>query len=96
MKLEVTAEVAKESYELASGLAKFAAVVKKEVDDNGGWEMGDDLPGVIQAAVSELLPALDGVTKLSSEIKEDKVAFAKGVLLGLSELVEVFVPSEEK
>lgn len=91
MKMKVEVEVSKESYELASGLAKFMAAVKKEIEDNGGWSATDDVPGIIAASVTELLPAMDGVMSIAAEIEEDKTAFAKGVALGLSEIVEIFV-----
>jgi len=90
MKMKVEVEISKESYELSHGIAKFIAAVKKEIADNGGWSMTDDIPGIIAAAVADLIPAMDGVMSISDEMAEDKVAFTKGLLLGMSELVSVF------
>ncbi len=90
-KISVQIEVTKEVYELASGLAKFVAVVKKEVSDNGGWSMGDDLPAIVQETISGLLPALQGMDKIKDEIAGDKVAFTRGLVVGLADIAEIFV-----
>ena len=93
MKVEV--EVAKEPYELAQGLAKFVAAVKAEIEDNGGWSSVDDLPGVISAAVTELLPAVQGMAEVPEEMRGDPVSFGKGLALGLADLAQVFVSKGE-
>jgi len=94
MKVEV--EVSKEAYELMSGLARFIKKVKLEVDDNGGWSATDDIAGIIAASVTDLMPALEGVMSISKEMEEDKTAFTKGVALGLSEMVEIFLQEKEE
>lgn len=91
---KVEIEVSKEMYELGKGLTDFVAAVKKELDDNGGWDAADDLPGVISAAVMSLLPAMEGVSNISLELEEDKAAFARAVLVSLSGIADVFTKKE--
>lgn len=94
MKVEV--EVSKEGYELITGIASAIKKIKMEVDDNGGWDMADDLSGIIAAAVTDLLPALEGSMKIKEEFENDRTALMKGIILGSTELVEVFIPKKEE
>jgi len=96
MKTIVEVEVSKEGYELVSGLSKFIAAAKKEVEDNDGFSLIDDIAGITAAFGEFVLPALTGVTEIGKEIEEDKTAFAKGVALGITELVEVFIPEKKE
>lgn len=72
-KVKVELECSKETYELGKGLADFIGAVKAALAD--GWQLGTDIPVVISAALSTLVPAVDGVTKVKDELLEDKKAF---------------------
>jgi hypothetical protein len=92
-KVSVQMEVAKEIYELTQGISSFIALAKKEIDDNGGWSLGDDLPGLITAA-APLLQAIKGIDKIKDELAEDKVAFVKGLVAGIADLAEIFTKKD--
>jgi len=91
MKVSVEIEVSKEAYELGSGAARFIKAVKDALAD--GWETGQDLPLVVSALFAEMA-AIEGVDQLDDEYKEDPAAFAKAVMLGLSDIYGAVKPSE--
>jgi len=93
MKVEV--EVSDSAYAVASGVAKFVAAIVAEVKDNGGWDAGDDLPGIMTSSITDLLPAITAATDLGEELEENKVAFYKSMMIGLSDIADVFVKKEE-
>ena len=84
-KVTVQVECSKETVELGQGLAKFVEAVKKAIDD--GWQPFTDLPAVVTAAVSSLVPAMVGVEKVKAEFEEDKAAFANAVMVTGSAIV---------
>ena len=86
MKQQISIEVSKETYELGQGLAKFVMAVKEATDD--GFSYGDDIPDIISSAVGDLLPALDGVSDIGKEFKEDPRVFAQTVLIIGTNIVE--------
>ncbi len=94
MKTEVTVLVSKEAYELSKGIVKFIGTIKKEVEDNEGWSMIDDLPGIL-TALPDLISALDGAMSIPEEINEDRGAFARAMVLGLSDIADLFVKKGE-
>ena len=61
-------ECTKESTELMEGLTALVDAYFEAVKD--GWQLGQDLPVIITAAVQKLLPAFQGIEKLGSEIKD--------------------------
>lgn len=79
VKIEI--ELPKEAYELAKGLGAFAAVVKKALAD--GWQMGADVPVIVSAALTELVPALNGVDMIGEEAKADPVGMGQALIEGL-------------
>lgn len=79
----VEVQVSQQTYETLKGLAKFIAAVKGPLSD--GFQISD-LPVLISAAVADLVPALNGSDKISSEYAEDPAAFVRAVELGLAEL----------
>lgn len=87
-KVPVTVEVTKEGYELSLGLAKFALAVKQALAD--GWQPGADMTAMMAAAMTELVPALNGVDQLGLEAKEGS-AFYAGLVLGMQPLANAFV-----
>lgn len=89
-KVMVSVEVSKESYELAQGLVKFVGAVRASLAD--GWQLGADLPELVAAAFSELVPAVNGVQELPLEYKEDPAAFVNAFLLTGGDLYKLFQP----
>lgn len=85
----IEVEVSVETHELGQGLAKMIASVKQALAD--GWQPGTDLPVIISSAVSDLVPAVQGVDKIGAEMAENKQAFANAVYLGLSPVAFQFV-----
>lgn len=77
-KMKVEVEVSKETYELGKGVAAFVEAVKASQKD--GWQTGADVPAVITAAIADLVPAMDGMSKVKDEVA-DKVAFANACAL---------------
>lgn len=88
-KLKIEVEVAKEVYELGVGISQVVKAVKEALDN--GWQMGEDLPLVLSAVISHLVPAVQGIDKISDELKEDPSAFAKGVVIPVSDAVASFL-----
>ena len=78
-KIEI--ELPKESYELAVGLGKFAAAVKQSLHD--GWQVGEDLPAMIAAALNDLVPSVQGFEKIDEEAKLAPLAVGQALLEGL-------------
>jgi len=87
-KLVINQEVSKEAYELAQGLVKFVGAVKAALKD--GWQLGSDMPVVVAAAFSELVPAINGATEIPAEYKEDPAAFVNAFVASSGDLVKVF------
>ena len=81
-------ELPKKTYELATALAKFAQVCIKEVNDNGGFSAGDDLPAVAIAAI-EMLPSLSDLTSLADESKQNAGAFIAAIAIAFAPVTEL-------
>ena len=90
-KVKVELEVAKEAHELVQGVVELVKAVKEAMKD--GFQVGQDLPVIVAAAVQKLPPAIDGLDKLGDELK-DPGSFAKAMVVGAADLVEVFVKKE--
>lgn len=84
MKLEIKVQVEKEAYELGQGIKNMTLSCTKALKD--GFQPGQDLPVVLQAAMVDLFPALQGVEKLGLELEEDASAFVKAFVLSAEEL----------
>jgi hypothetical protein len=87
-KIDVSVSVSKEAYELGQGVAGFVGALKVALEN--GWQTGEDLPAVVTAAISNLVPALEGVSKVGDELKEDKAAFAKALGLSTADIIGKF------
>lgn len=79
MKVEI--EVPDAGFKLASGLGNFGAAVRKALAD--GWDMGQDLPVVVTAAIADLLPSIQGIDQLDDEAKADPMGMGLAVIEGL-------------
>lgn len=87
--VSVPVTVSKEAYELGQGVVKFVAALKGALSN--GFQPGQDIPIVVAAAITELIPAMDGVQLMADELKTDQVAFASAFVLSAKDLVKVFV-----
>lgn len=79
MKIKKEIELSKETYELGQGLAMFVRSIKTATKD--GFQYGDDLPDIINSAIRDIVPALDGVTSIGDEYSEDSEVFTQTVLM---------------
>ena len=88
----VTKEVqlAEQVYEAVHGLATFGAVVKTQLAD--GWSMADDLPVLLTAALSKLVPAIEGLDQFDDEFSEDPVAVLQAVVEGFKPFLAALKP----
>lgn len=69
--VDVVVKLPKESVELAKGIEKFLLTMAAHLKD--GFQVGDEIPAGIQSAMMDLVPALDGATKIAGEAKLDPV-----------------------
>ena len=83
---------AKETVELGEGAAAFIIKLKEALAD--GWQTGTDLPVAVTAAISDLVPAIQGAEKIGDEVKNVE-AFSNGVYVGMSPVAFAFVKKEE-
>lgn len=86
MGVEVKVVVAKEAYEGAKGLFDFADVVLKAAAD--GWQVGQDLPTIMTAALTTLVPALQGLDKVKAEYAASKKEVVYAVTLPAVDFAE--------
>lgn len=93
-KLDVTVQVSKEAYELGQGVVGIVAAVKKALDD--GWDLSEDLPSIVTAAVAEVGPMVEGLDQLDDEFGADPGAFAKALGLGVADVADLFLAKDQK
>lgn len=93
MKFQVQVDVTKEAYELGLGLKRFVVALKGALKD--GWQPGKDIPVVLNAAMTDLMPAVEGLEKLEDEIKADKAAFVSALALPAMALILELLPEEK-
>lgn len=79
MNKDVTIPVAKESYELGQGIRQFLLEVRKALAD--GWQPGRDIPIVLQAAFSDLVPQIQDAEKIGLEPSQDLKSFVRALSL---------------
>lgn len=89
MKVKLEIEVSKECHELCLGLDKFVGALQVALAD--GWQLGTDMPLLLSAAFTDLVPAIQGVDQLGAEFAEDKKAAVKALQNGLAEIAFRFV-----
>jgi hypothetical protein len=89
MKTSITVNVSKETYELGIGINKVVKAIKDAIED--GFQVGEDIPVIIAAAITELIPAIEGFELIPEELKADRQSFMNAVSLTTSELVETLI-----
>lgn len=72
---ELKVHVSKETYELGQGIVGFVVSLKEALED--GFQVGDDVPELVQAALEHLVPALEGAGQIDDEAKDDMAQFIK-------------------
>jgi len=85
----VSVNVSEATYDLGYGVANFVRATKNALDD--GWQMGDDLPVVMTAALQHLVPAIQNIGDLSDEYQNEKAEFLAAVALSISGIAGSFV-----
>lgn len=76
--VERTITCSKELTELGDGVAKFLKILKEESKD--GFDISD-ISTILASAMTDLLPAMDGVTEISQEAEGDRGAFVNASAL---------------
>ena len=93
-KQKIEIEVSKESLELAEGIKQMVLSAKEALKD--GWQPGQDIPAIAASAFAALLPAVQGISQVPDEIKEDPAAFAKALACPMADMVADLLKKEEE
>jgi len=86
----VTVECSKETLEALQNSAEFVKATRQALAD--GWQLGQDLPVLMTAALTQLVPALSALDNVKDELAENRKAFERAVALGSADLVDAFLP----
>lgn len=86
---ELVVVVPKAAGELAEGLKNLGLSLEKALED--GWQTGQDLPVVVTAVITELLPKLQEVKKLGEEGKLDPVGVAQAFANAGMDIAKAFM-----
>jgi hypothetical protein len=86
MEIDLVFKGEKASYELASGLGKFAVTLVQALKD--GIRPLQDLVILTTAAVSDLVPVAGDISQLGTEFSENKEAFMNSWLKAGEEVFE--------
>jgi len=79
-----TVKCSKELTELGDGVAKFLKILKEESKD--GLDVSD-IPTVLSSAMTDLLPAMEGVSVISQEATHDREAFINASALAGAKII---------
>jgi hypothetical protein len=85
MKLSVTKDVSKETYELGVALGAMVKEIKKALSD--GWQPGQDLPVVFAAIIGNMAQMVEGVQSAKKEQAADPEAFVLACSMALAEVI---------
>lgn len=86
-KLSIEVEVSKETYELGMAVGSMISGIKGALED--GWDLGEDLPAIVQAVVRNLGETMEGIREAGDEWEEDPQAFIAAVSLSIAEVMEI-------
>lgn len=84
MTKKVTVDVSSETHELLQAIRHFVATTRKALAD--GWQPGKDIPVVLQAAFTDLVPQIQDLEKISQEPGLDKQAFIRAVSVSAEDI----------
>lgn len=93
-KVNLSTEVPKEIHELMVAVAKLVSEARKATAD--GFQLGQDLPMIVTAAMGDVMAGVAGVEKLGDEWKEDAPAFIKAILINAADIVGPFLKKKEE
>ena len=79
----------KEALALMQGLKKIVEVVDAQLKD--GFQVSEDVPPILSVALQELIPLVAAVSGVSEEAKAHPMEFGRSILVGGSEIAELFV-----
>lgn len=71
---------------VSKNIVKFISDIKAVVDD--GWQPGQDIPAIIQAAFLDLVPSIKEVGNIGAEWKESSSACLLGLHISEVELAK--------
>lgn len=86
IKLEI--EVPKELHEVNVAVLNVLKAVKTALAD--GWQIGQDLPIIVTAAIANLPPAIDGFEKIADEVKENMPGTVNAGAFLAAEIIKIF------
>lgn len=69
-------------------LKNFCLALDKAIED--GWQMGQDLPVLMSAAITELVPAISQVKAAGEDLKAYPYESGKCLALHLADVVKAF------
>jgi len=86
-------QVPKEVDEVMVAIVNILKVTKQALAD--GWQPGQDLPVILTAAATNLLPAVDGMNKIGDEWKQERAGVLRSTMLGSADIVDAMLPVQE-
>ncbi len=69
-------------------LADFLLAVDKAMED--GWQITEDLPPIISAAIADLVPAMKEFKDAQADLTADVYDSVKGILIHIVDVVQAF------
>lgn len=88
-KIKLEIELPKEAADLGLGIAKLIKATEQALAD--GFQIGSDLPAIVMASYSDLVKAVDGISKLDDEAKADLSGVIKAIQLPIQDAVFSFI-----
>jgi hypothetical protein len=93
-KIKIESEVPKELHELVSVLVEMIVLTKEQLKD--GFQLDKDLGPILALAVSKLPLAVEGMEKISEEIKQDLPGAIKAISIESANLLSAFLVKKEQ
>lgn len=78
-------EVSKELYELGEGITNFLVQLKEAGRD--GFNAAD-ISLILESAIMDIIPAMNGAERIMTEFEEDKAAFTNAAILIITGMLE--------
>lgn len=93
-KIKIESEVPKELHELMSVLVEMIVLTKEQLKD--GFQLDKDLGPILAVAVAKLPLAVEGMEKISEEMKQDLPGAIKAISIASADLLSAFIKKEEQ
>lgn len=78
-KVDVTVQCEQATLDFGTALASFVGATKQALAN--GWQPIEDIPAVVLAAMTDLIPALKNAAAIPGDLADDKVAFMNSCYL---------------